>query len=120
MKPVPVGLIDQYEYEVRATLSQLQGEVSVTFLKDIYTEEILKTYNLEPQHIKALLFMKENGRINNKEYQELFGISKRLVSYDLQLLVDRNFITKIGSTAKGTYYILQRGNKDATTPKYPV
>jgi ATP-dependent DNA helicase RecG len=88
-----------------------QGGVSVIFLKDIYTEEILKTYNLESRHIKALLFIKENGRINNKQYQALFEISKRMVSYDLQMLVDRNFITKIGSTGKGTYYILQRGNK---------
>ncbi|GGB83262.1 ATP-dependent DNA helicase [Flavobacterium suaedae] len=93
-----------------------QGGVSVTFLKDIYTEEILKTYNLESRHIKALLFIKENGRINNKQYQELFEISKRMVSYDLQMLVDRNSITKIGSTGKGTYYVLQRGNKGAKSP----
>ncbi|MDT0678838.1 hypothetical protein RM539_19890, partial [Zunongwangia sp. F117] len=79
-------------------IEEEQGGVSVTFLKDIYTEEILKTYKLESRHIKALLFMKENVRINNKEYQELFEISKRMVSYDLQILVDRNFITKIGST----------------------
>ncbi|MEO2070334.1 MAG: ATP-binding protein [Zunongwangia sp.] len=77
-----------------------QGGVSVIFLKDIYTEEILKTYNLESRHIKGLLFIKENGRINNKQYQELFEISKRMVSCDLQMLVDRNFITKIGSTGK--------------------
>jgi ATP-dependent DNA helicase RecG len=82
-------------------------------MKDIYTEEILKGYDLEDRHIKALLFLKANERITNKQYQDLFNVSKRTASYDLQLLLEKNFVLKIGSTGKGTYYLLQRGNKGA-------
>ena len=94
-------------------IEEEQGGFSITFLKDIYTEKLLKGYGLEDRHIKALLFLKANERITNKQYQDLFNVSKRTVSYDLQLLLEKNLILKIGSTGKGTYYILQRGNKGA-------
>jgi ATP-dependent DNA helicase RecG len=94
-------------------IEEEQGGFSITFLKDIYTEKLLKGYGLEVRHIKALLFIKANERITNKQYQDLFNVSKRTVSYDLQLLLEKNLILKIGSTGKGTYYILQRGNKGA-------
>ncbi|SEW52368.1 ATP-binding protein [Chitinophaga arvensicola] len=94
-------------------IEEEQGGFSITFLKDIYTEDFLRRYDLEERHIKVLLFMKANERISNREYQELFNVSKRTASYDLQLLLEKNLILKIGSTGKGTYYVLQRGNKGA-------
>lgn len=94
-------------------IEEKQGGIGVTFLKDIYREDVLKTYNLEDRQIKALMFMKENDRITNKQYQDLFGVSKRMASYDLQSLVEKELIGKIGSTGRGTYYILYRGNKGA-------
>jgi ATP-dependent DNA helicase RecG len=89
------------------------GGVMVTFLKNIYTEEILKGYGLDDRLIKALLFIKNNESITNKQYQELFNVSKRTASYDLQLLLEKGLIAKVGSTGRGTRYILQRGNKGA-------
>jgi len=91
-----------------------QDGVSVSFLKDIYTEEYLKDFGLEDRHVKALLYMKQSGSITNNKYQELFSVSKRTATNDLQLLVEKELITKIGTTGKGTSYILQqRGNKGA-------
>lgn len=94
-------------------IEEEQGGFGITFLKDIYTEEFLKGYGLEDRHIKALLFLKDNERITNKQYQDLFNVSKRTASYDLRLLLENNLLLKIGSTGRGTYYILQRGNKGA-------
>ena len=93
-----------------------QGGIRVTFLKDIYNEEQLKEYGLEKRQIAALLYMKENGRITNARYQELFEVSKRTATNDLQLLIEKGLINKIGTTGKGTFYVLQRGNKGATKP----
>lgn len=92
-------------------IKEEQGGFSITFLKDIYTHEFLSGCNLEERHIKALLFIKANEQTTNKEYQDLFNTSKRTASYDLQLLLERNFILKVGSTGRGTYYILKRSNK---------
>lgn len=88
-------------------ITEVQGGIEVTFLKDIYTEENLRKYGLEDRHIKALLFTKEKGRITNSQYQELFNISKRTVSNDLQLLIDQKLLRRMGTTGKGTYYILK-------------
>jgi ATP-dependent DNA helicase RecG len=58
--------------------------------------------------------MKQSGSITNIKYQELFSVSKRTATNDLQLLVEKELIAKIGTTGKGTFYILQqRGNKGA-------
>lgn len=61
-----------------------------------------------------MLFIKENKRITNSLYQVLFKVSKCTATYDLQFLVEQKLISKVGSTGKGTNYILQRGNKGAT------
>ncbi len=88
-----------------------QGGIRITFLKDIYSEEQLKEYGLEKRQIEALLYIKDNGSMTNARYQELFEVSKRTASNDLQLLIEKGLINKIGTTGKGTFYVLQRGNK---------
>lgn len=86
---------------------QVDG-VHVTFFKDIYREEYLKNFGLEDRQIKALIYMKEYGNMTNIRYQELTDVSKRTATRDLQLLLDRSLIQKVGTTGKGTSYILQR------------
>jgi len=95
------------------------GGFSVYFHKDIYTEENLRKMGLNERQIKAVIYVKEKGRITNKEYQDLNEISKRTASRDLDDLVEKNFMRQIGVTGRGTEYILkgpergQRGQKGA-------
>ena len=44
--------------------------------KDYYTEEKLKEMGLNERQIKAVTYVKENGKITNKKYQELNNIKK--------------------------------------------
>jgi ATP-dependent DNA helicase RecG len=90
-----------------------QGGIRVTFLKEVFNVEELKEYGLEKRQIEALIFIKRNGRITNAIYQEQFQVSKRTASNDLQLLIEKGLINKIGTTGKGTFYVLQRGNNGA-------
>jgi len=62
---------------------------------------------LNERQIKAVLYVKERGRIGNKEYQELFGVSEATATRDLKELVKRGVFEKIGVTGKGTYYKLK-------------
>ena len=89
-------------------IQEQEDGVHVTFWKDIYREEYLKTYGLEDRQIKALMYMKEYGYMTNIKYQELMDVSKRTATRDLQLLQDRSLVQKVGTTGKGTSYILQR------------
>ena len=79
----------------------------VTFLKDIYTEEYLKTLHLNERQTKALLYIKQNGKITNADYQSINETSNRTATRDLRELVDQNFIVQRGATGKGTHYTLK-------------
>jgi len=64
---------------------------------------------------------KEKGQITNKEYQEVCNTSERTSSRDLADLAASGLFEQIGTTGKGTVYILrrhkapQRRHKDART-----
>ncbi|HRV05090.1 MAG: Divergent AAA domain protein [candidate division TA06 bacterium ADurb.Bin131] len=88
------------------------GLFEITFYKDIYNEENLRKMGLNERQIKAVLYVKEKGKITNKEYQELNKVSDRTATRDLVVLVNKNIFDQIGTTGKGTNYILRR-HKDA-------
>lgn len=90
-------------------ITKEQGGNRSYLLKDIYTEENLRRYGLEARHIKALLFTKENGRISNSEYQKLSNVSKRTVSNDLQLLMNKKLRNKTGTTRRGVPIMSSKG-----------
>jgi ATP-dependent DNA helicase RecG len=80
---------------------------SLYMRKDYYTEERLKEMGLNDRQIKAVIYVKEKGKITNKEYQELNGVTKKTASRDLGVLTDKRILGKVGSTGKGTYYIMK-------------
>ncbi len=100
------------------------GGFSVYFHKDIYTKEYLRKKGLNERQVKAVMYVKEKGKITNKEYQEICNTSERTATRDLTDLVTREIFDQVGITGKGTNYILktpqrrQSRQKDATkTPK---
>lgn len=90
---------------------ELWDGVMVTFLKDIYTEEYLRKFDINKRQVKAILYLNEHGELTNAIYQTINEISKPVATRDLTDLLDRGLISKIGSTGKGTKYILaQKGS----------
>jgi ATP-dependent DNA helicase RecG len=85
-------------------IEEEQRGVSITFLKDFFTEENLTKLGLADRHVKAMMYLKSIKSITNAEYQKLLNVSKRTSTNDLQLLVDKNLIEKTGTRGKGTYY----------------
>jgi len=47
---------------------------------------------------------KKNGKITNKEYQEINKISNRTTTYELQELVEKFNLLKMPGASVGTYY----------------
>ncbi len=78
----------------------------VTFLKDPYAPERLQAMGLNERQIKAVLYVKEQGSITNTAYQGLVKVSKRTSSRDLEDMVVRGILERLGRTGKGTHYIL--------------
>ncbi len=87
----------------------------VVFRKGIFNEEYLRELGLNDRQIKAVFYVKEKGKITNKEYQEISDTSERTASRELANLVDTSIFTQIGTTGKGTAYTLTgKDAKDAT------
>ena len=79
------------------------------------------------RQIKAVMYVKQRGKITNKEYQKLTGVSKPTATRDMKSLVEMQFLKQQGITGKGTFYTLfkdsqraQRDNKGLTKGSNPV
>lgn len=84
------------------------GIMKVIFYKDIYNEEYLKKLGLKDRQIRAVMYIKENGKITNKEYQDITGIKKRQATEDLKYLEKLGILERVGTTGRGVYYVLKR------------
>lgn len=95
------------------------GGFAVYFYKDIYTEEILRKMGLNERQIKAVLYVKEKGRITNREYRGMFGITDRMALIDINELCSKGILEKIGTTGRKTEYILtsKTRNKSEINPQ---
>ena len=78
----------------------------VIFKKDIYTEEILLNLGLNKRQIKAIGYIKEHGKITNREYREITGISKEWARKDLKALIKMNILLKKGRS-RNIHYVLK-------------
>ncbi|MEM5811396.1 MAG: ATP-binding protein [Candidatus Aenigmatarchaeota archaeon] len=84
----------------------VEGNLVVTFRKDIYTEDYLRELGLKERQIKAINYIKEKGRITRAEYVKLCGCSERTALNDLVELVNKNILVR-ADEGKKTYYILR-------------
>ena len=77
----------------------------VTLYKDNLAEEQLVKLGLNTRQEKAVQYVKERGKITNKEYQEINNTSERTASRDLEELFQKSVFERIGE-GKSTHYIL--------------
>jgi ATP-dependent DNA helicase RecG len=91
-------------------LTERDGGFLVTLYKDNLTEEQLVKLGLNARHVKAVQYVKEKGKITNKEYQEINDISERTASRELSELVKNGIFEQAGSFGAGSYYQLRQNN----------
>jgi len=66
----------------------------------------LEGLGLNERQVRAVAQLRAKGRVTNRGYQELFGVSERTALYDLQGLVDAGLALPV-SSGRGRYYILR-------------
>ena len=89
-------------FELRA------GSFVITLWRDWLTPSVIAQLDLNERQQQALLLVKANEHLSNLEYQKTFGVSKPTASRDMEDMVRKGVLEKIGTTGKGTYYILDR------------
>ena len=83
------------------------SDISVEFRKDIYNEKYLQSLNLNDRQVRAVLFVKEKGKITNSEYQTLNDCSRNTASNGLTELVDKDLLKPSGQKGAGAFYTLK-------------
>ena len=88
------------------TLEEDGGGFKVTLFKDRFSEEQLRQFGLNDRQIKAILYVKEKGKITNLQYLEINeGITDRTALRDLEVLTENGIFQRVGEK-KAAYYEL--------------
>ena len=90
------------------TITNDGSDFLIVFRKDIFNAVDLGKLGLSDRQIKAMLYVKEKGKITNSEYQEINEIGKSVTIDELRNLVDKQLLVRIGETGRGTYYELPK------------
>ena len=80
--------------------------MTVPFYKDKWNEENLKKLNLNERQIKAVKYVKENGKITNRKYREINSLSDEGARIDLNILVEKNILVLTGK-GRNVHYLLK-------------
>lgn len=87
-------------------MKELDGGFVITLYKDNIIPEQLFKFGFNDRQVKAVLFVKEKGRITNKVYQEIFGVARMTATRDLTELVDKGILKSSETKGAGSYYEL--------------
>jgi len=94
---------------------QRDGQFVITIWRNWLTYEVMIGMELNDRQRKALVYVKENRRIANLEYQRVTGCIKKTASRDLDELVRKGVFAKFGSTGRGTFYgLVNKGDIKGT------
>ena len=70
---------------------------------DYKTLDLLQSLGLNERQFKAIAFLKANGSIGNTEYQSVAATTKKTATRDLDELVTKRLLEKVGTTGRGVY-----------------
>lgn len=88
-------------------MQEIDGGFNVVLFKNALSEEQLLHLGLNQRQIKAVMYVKEKGRITNKEYQQLNSCSRNTASNDLADLVKKNIFKPSDVKGAGAFYQLK-------------
>lgn len=90
------------------TFEQLNEQFSVTLWRDRFTYHLLETLGVTERQRMGVNRVKEVGSISNSEYQKIAGVTRKTAARDLDALVGKGVLKRIGKK-RGTTYVLGEG-----------
>ena len=88
-------------------IKEEDGGLLVTLLKDRYTAEQLSKFGLNDRQVKAVMYVKEKGKITNSQYQSICNISKATATRDIKELEAKSILLNKGTKGSSAVYELQ-------------
>lgn len=80
----------------------------ITLWRDWLTDEVLAGFHLNERQLQAIGYLKTHHVITNSSYQSEFKASKRTASRDLDEMLTKGILAKVGTTGKGVHYHLDK------------
>ncbi len=114
------GILDMIALCRQAGLSDPEfrqdgGQFVQTIWRDWLSAEVLVGLGLSERQREAVNQLRATGRLTNKQYQARFEVSKATASRDLENLQTKGVLEKVGTTGKGTHYVLRtKGLKEGS------
>jgi hypothetical protein len=94
---------------------QRGNQFVVTLWRDWLTADVLSGLRLNDRQCQAIVHVKIEGRIGNLEHRRLTGAIKKTATRDLDDLVARGLLIKIGTTGRGVHFVrAQKGDTKGT------
>ncbi len=93
------------------SFEEKQGGLWLTFQKDLLTVDYLTSLGLNPRQVKAVVWVKEHGRITNAELQRIAETTGMTAKRDLTDLAGRALLTRVGSGRNAYYALGQTGHE---------
>jgi len=84
---------------------EFSGGFSIIFRKDIFTEKYLRELGLNERQIKAFVHIKKKGKISNKEYREITGLSDEGARLDFKYMVEKGLLKTEGKGRTASFVI---------------
>lgn len=88
--------------------AQRGGEFTVALWRDWMTDRVMAELGLNERQKQAIIHLKARTRIANSEYQALVRVARATATRDLEGLLIKGVLQKVGTTGKGTYYVLAK------------
>ena len=86
---------------------QRAGQFVVTIWRDWLTEEFLSGLEINDRQRSAIAHIKQTGRITNSEYRKLAGVIRKTAARDLDGLVEKGILERVGAK-RGAHYVVAR------------
>jgi ATP-dependent DNA helicase RecG len=87
---------------------QRGGEFVVTLWRDWLTDQVVAELALNDRQMRAIRYLKTHTRITNSGYQESTGASRATASRELDALLAKGVLEKVGKTGRSTHYVLAK------------
>lgn len=81
------------------------GVMTVIFYKDKWNMENLMKLGLNERQVKAIKYIKKNGKITNREYREINNLSDEGARIDLIAMMEKAILLQKGK-GRSTHYLL--------------
>ncbi|MDD5094605.1 MAG: ATP-binding protein [Dehalococcoidia bacterium] len=85
--------------------AQRGNQFVVTLWRDWLTEDALNKLDITDRQREAVQHVKKAGKITNSEYQDLVGVARKTAARDLDGLVEKGVLDRIGAK-RGAHYVL--------------